>query len=674
MKNWLRKYSNTLFVRCPKTNKIRSINMKHAKGLFLPILGLAAVVWLFIRVIPKPSRIGYPCMKVAAPIASGFILYFGGLAMSVFAFKKARERWSHQKHVYMGLLIVVGIFGSMLFVSSQPSDVVAKYYHEYLNPNEPIGEAQGIFPGRVVWAWDPDATNEKCTNSYSSKDGWFLPKNNDQAVIDRMLSDVLKSLTGLESDKEIWDAIFKYNNSKRGKGDVPYEEGEIIYIKVNATSTYGITESDLSTARSTYGIAETNPHVVLAMLRQLVNVAGVDPLDIYVGDPLKHVYKHCYDLWTAEFPDITVLDVNTSRLGRHKIVPTNEPVMFYSDRGTIMYEGDWNTPFSGDPTVADKYCQTAVVCEYLINIPTMKAHRRAGITMFAKNHFGSHTRGNAVHLHGGLVDPTQDGNYTRFDRNIYRVQVDLLGHEMHYKKGLFYLMDALYAGSEATDPPRKFAMAPFNDDWCSSLFLSLDPIAIESVGFDFLRTEYHADSDYPYPTMPGVDDYLHQAADESEWPEGVVYDPENDGTPISSLGVHEHWNNPVDMEYTRNLGTGEGIELVKLMPTTGVSGAEESQPATFALFQNYPNPFNPSTTIRFELHTASDVNLDIFNINGEKVNNFSKLRLDRGSHHIDWNGRHADGSPLPSGVYVYRMSSNDGQTTQLQVKNMVMIK
>ena len=45
-------------------------------------------------------------------------------------------------------------------------------------------------------------------------------------------------------------------------------------------------------------------------------------------------------------------------------------------------------------------------------------------------------------------------------------------------------------------------------------------------------------------------------------PSGTVYDPEGDGTRLASLGVHEHWNNPTDKQYSRNLGTGNGIELV----------------------------------------------------------------------------------------------------------------
>ena len=58
------------------------------------------------------------------------------------------------------------------------------------------------------------------------------------------------------------------------------------------------------------------------------------------------------------------------------------------------------------------------------------------------------------------------------------------------------------------------------------------------------------------------ENYLHEAAQADNPASGTVYDPEDDGTRLASLGVHEHWNNPVDRQYSRNLGTGDGIELV----------------------------------------------------------------------------------------------------------------
>lgn len=65
--------------------------------------------------------------------------------------------------------------------------------------------------------------------------------------------------------------------------------------------------------------------------------------------------------------------------------------------------------------------------------------------------------------------------------------------------------------------------------------------------------------------MPDVnysDMYMWEAAKADASPSGTKYDPEGDGTCISSLGVAEHWNNSKDKKYSRNLGKNEGIELV----------------------------------------------------------------------------------------------------------------
>lgn len=114
-------------------------------------------------------------------------------------------------------------------------------------------------------------------------------------------------------------------------------------------------------------------------------------------------------------------------------------------------------------------------------------------------------------------------------------------------------------------------------------FYTLDPVAIESVGYDFLRTEFNGVNKHDpvnnewedIPNMFGVDDYLHQAADRANWPEGIIYDPDNSGIPVPVLGTHEHWNNPVDKQYSRNLGTGKGIELVSI-PEGLVKGAKRN--------------------------------------------------------------------------------------------------
>jgi len=62
--------------------------------------------------------------------------------------------------------------------------------------------------------------------------------------------------------------------------------------------------------------------------------------------------------------------------------------------------------------------------------------------------------------------------------------------------------------------------------------------------------------------------YLHEAAQANSPPSGTVYDPEGDASRLKSLGAHEHWNNATSRQYSRNLGTGNGIELVSAQPTS----------------------------------------------------------------------------------------------------------
>lgn len=435
-------------------------------------------------------------------------------------------------------------------------------------PNSPMGTAKGIFPGRVVWAYDPDATNEDCTNTWG--DGYFMEKNTDQAVVDDMVEDVIKKLTEQNTIADAWDAIFKYHNNERGKGEVGYEAGEIILIKINSTSSWGgnFNTGDLSRVNNiNYAISETSPHLVTTILRQLVNEVGVAQSDIYIGDPLKHIYKDAYEKWHGEFPDIHYLDYSYNTLGREKVVVSSTAIIDFSDRGTVLREGDWTSALVGDPIHTDNLYTIFEEMEYMINLPTMKGHERAGVTMFAKNHFGSQTRADAKHMHGGLVNIGLDSLRNQY--GMYRVLVDWLGHELTGKKNLIYLMDALYSSEMEVNQPDKFQKAPWNNDWTSSILISQDPIAIESVGFDILYYEMDGTNGLDaFPHYGAVDDYLHQAADEANWPAGIIYDPENDGSKIGSLGVHEHWNNAVEMQYTRNLGTGEGIELIKLFPAT----------------------------------------------------------------------------------------------------------
>ena len=152
----------------------------------------------------------------------------------------------------------------------------------------------------------------------------------------------------------------------------------------------------------------------------------------------------------------------------------------------------------------------------------------------------------------------------------YNALVDLMGHEHLGNKTLLFMIDGLYGAVHQSVKQSgdycKWLSTPFNNDWPSSLFISQDGVAVESVALDFLRSESNMTQVYG-----NVDNYLHEAAQADDPPSSTFYDPEADGTNLSSLGVHEHWNNSVYKQYSRNLGTGEGIELITSDPMLSVS-------------------------------------------------------------------------------------------------------
>ncbi len=75
-------------------------------------------------------------------------------------------------------------------------------------------------------------------------------------------------------------------------------------------------------------------------------------------------------------------------------------------------------------------------------------------------------------------------------------------------------------------------------------------------------------------------------------------------------------------------------------------------PDVYSLEQNYPNPFNPSTIIKFNLANAGFTSLKIYNVLGKEVANILNGELEAGPHQVSF-----DASNLPSGVYMYTVSS-----------------
>ncbi len=642
--------------------------------LLFPIIGLLSLLWVVIRVGTKPSRLQYPCMKVAVPTAATFLAYIIAIFTSLFSFRKAKEKLSQSRYSFGIILLLVSVAAGTFLVLHTNQYAHAQTVNlktRELEANEPMGVEQGTFPGRVVWVHDPDATNEDCDPDLGGH-GWFLDENNDQSVIDVMLDTAVQAFTGESDIADAWDVFFRYNNSNRGKGDVGYVAGEIIFIKVNRTSAWSI---GANFEPYNYGISETSPHLILSLLKHLVNEVGVAEEDIYIGDPMKHIYNHDYSLWHGEFPDIHYLDHDRDYGGR-EIATVGDAMIYYSDSGAVLRTNVWDyNPDGDDPVYDDHVYEIFQDCDYLINVPTLKGHVRAGVTMFAKNHFGSHTRNDASHLHMGLVDPEGNPNngIRRPGYGLYRVTVDLMGWELFREKNLVFLMDALWSAGYEIDQPTKWQIAPFNDDWSSSIFISQDNVAIESVGYDFLRTEYTEanHSGLTYVQMEGTDDYLEQAADSDNWPVNIVYDPEGDGTPIPSLGVHEHWNNGTERQYSRNLGADYGIELIAI-PANPVGVPEDIETLAKPTLKNSPNPFKNSTSIKYNIVKAAKVEIVIYDVAGQVTKKLVNATQQPGTYSVDWNATSDNGSKAPNGVYFCKLKATTNNE-KVEVTNKMLL-
>jgi hypothetical protein len=88
------------------------------------------------------------------------------------------------------------------------------------------------------------------------------------------------------------------------------------------------------------------------------------------------------------------------------------------------------------------------------------------------------------------------------------------------------------------------------------------------------------------------------------------------------------------------------------------------------LYQNFPNPFNPETTIRFSLPADGAVNLEVFNIRGQKVKTLLNKTVEAGVHEITWKGTDDSNKSVSSGIYFYKMNT----PTNTDVKKMILLK
>jgi flagellar hook assembly protein FlgD len=83
-----------------------------------------------------------------------------------------------------------------------------------------------------------------------------------------------------------------------------------------------------------------------------------------------------------------------------------------------------------------------------------------------------------------------------------------------------------------------------------------------------------------------------------------------------------------------------------------------SLPSQYSLSQNYPNPFNPVTFITYTVLEMSYIEILIYNLAGQAINELVSEMKASGQYSISWDGTDNLGNPVASGVYFYSFHGN----------------
>lgn len=431
--------------------------------------------------------------------------------------------------------------------------------------NQPVGDAKGINPGRVVMARDGSVT--KWSGHWrQNSDQWWLDKNTDTDGVEHLLSFTIQKLTGEKNDKKAWKEIFKYYNKTHRGISRGYKPGEVVLVKINLNNS-GANKQD--------NLIDASPQMVLAMVRQLVNEAGVRQQDVMIYDIRRQIYPMMLtEIW-KEFPDVQFLQDGEARSSQPKNPKygTHQGIQAAKWVKCIDYSyGNFN-----DARVT---AQQVVDATYLVNLALLKLHSypynymedgdegQTAITMSSKNHAGS-IRGTGELHH--FLNTKQDGK-----PHAYNPLVDLEASPKIGAKTILYVLDGLYCGRKWRSYPLHFPNYPFNNkvepyenaEWPAAVLVSQDGVALQSVGLDIMYAQSQNNRERHYHNVPRIllrdnaSDILEEEATPYAAPSGIVY--KQDGKPVGSLGVFEHWNNDQDMKYSRNLDpvNGKGIEFL----------------------------------------------------------------------------------------------------------------
>jgi uncharacterized protein (DUF362 family) len=339
----------------------------------------------------------------------------------------------------------------------------------------------GVAGNRVVWVHDSNATYWNGSSGYY---GDYV----DQPTVNAMIENGIIELTGRSSAVLAWRRIIPN-----------YSQGKKIGIKININN--GGNDNHI----------DALPAPVNAVIAGLKSI-GVAESDIYILEPSRGIPTRIADPILSRYPNVV--------LWGYSEVTYSSP-----DPSLIIIHSH---PTLSDSKLPDQLRELT----YLINMPIIKGHGGAGITLTFKNNFGFFQDANIGKFHPYTF---LSGSQFTYDRNPL---VDIYLNQHIRDKTVLIIGDALF-GHRISNAGIPEVWNTFGGEFPNSIFLSTDPVAIDSVMFDFLNAEY------PKPAESQL--HLERAAE-------------------MGLGTHDHWNNPSDKRYSRidfrTLDEGTAINII----------------------------------------------------------------------------------------------------------------
>jgi len=161
-------------------------------------------------------------------------------------------------------------------------------------------------------------------------------------------------------------------------------------------------------------------------------------------------------------------------------------------------------------------------------------------------------------------------------------------------------------------------------------------------------------------------------AEDRNWNEILTFNitdpanPELINTYIWNLSTRD-WE--IYEDYLVTVNGYQGVSILDLESITSINEYPIVQ--SDIELSNFPNPFNPTTTIIYQLPENGKVELNIFNIKGQKVKQLVGNQLSAGEHSVVWDGRDENNLPVSSGIYFYRLEIDN---LEINTKKCLLLK